>query len=111
MSGPITRNEHDVYPSAPRTISSSVGRDESQDGIGNPRINIDLGKSVNSIALCAALCGICTAVTIGTVWHSNAREVETQARMRVLQNHVDDMTSKLVVIEKLEERNYDTPRR
>ncbi len=89
----------------------SMGDDESQRGIGNPRINIDLGKSVNTIATCTAICGICVAVTIGTVWHAKTfeqdvlsrvavheenidaknkqREDETQARLRVVQNHAD----------------------
>ena len=82
-----------------RAISSSVGRDESQSGIGNPRITIDLGKSVSTITLCAAFCGICAAVTIITVWHTAAREAETQAQIRVLKNHIDDAYNKLAIIE------------
>jgi len=101
MSGPITENyeaENVVSPSRPRDFIHA-GDDSHQEGFGNPRITIDLGKSVNSIAICAALCGICVAVTIGTVWHSNERETETQAQIRVLKNHIDDAYNKLAIIE------------
>ena len=70
-------------------------------------IQIDNGKSVAAIALCAALCGICTAVTIGTVWHSNAREVATESQMRKTQNHVDEMTNEVKRLkDRLEDRNH-----
>ena len=99
MSEPIT-TEMDVAPSYARSYSKSVGHDESQHGVGNPRINIDLGKSVNAITLCAAICGICMAITVMTVWHSQERETETQAQIRVLKNHIDDAYNKLTILEK-----------
>lgn len=101
MSGPITRphcyngEAGEVCQSVPCNISKSIGKDESQEGIGNNRITIDLGKSVNSIALCAALCGICAAVTVVTVLHSTAQEVSTESQMRKTQNHVDEMTNEV----------------
>lgn len=83
-------------PSYPRNYSKSMGQDASDNNTGNiNKIEIDLGKSVNSIALCAVICGICLAITVGTVWHSKEREVETQARIRVLQNHIDENTALL----------------
>lgn len=82
------------------------GNDESQRGIGNPRITIDFGKSAHSLALCAAFCGICAAVTVVTVYHSSAREVETQARLRVMQNHIDENTALLRVSQQLEEKYH-----
>ena len=116
----ITRpiaDDYDPY----RIDNRSIGRDESQDGIGNPRIHIDLGKSVSAISLCAAICGICAAVTVLTVWHSKdfevqtiqkiedqskdidkknkEREVETQAQIRILKNHIDDAYNRLAIIE------------
>lgn len=85
-----------------RAISSSVGRDESQSGIGNPRITIDMGKSVNAIALCAAFCGICMAATVLMYFRASDREyatqqqeVSTEAQFRKTQNHVDEMTNEL----------------
>jgi hypothetical protein len=112
MNGPITQNYEtgaEDSPSYPRYVqdNSTKGNDDSQRGIGNPRIHIDMGKSVNAIALCAALCGICTAVTIGTVWHSNAREVATESQMRKTQNHVDEMTNEVKRLkDRLEDRNH-----
>jgi hypothetical protein len=79
----------------PYQSSTSIGRDESQTGFGNPRITIDLGKSVNSIAICAALCGICAAVAVGVTWHSNEREAATESQYRKTQNHVDEMTNEV----------------
>lgn len=68
----------------------------------SPSAAVNLGGGF-SVALCAALCGICTAVTVGTVWHSKERETETQARIRVLQNHVDELQSLVRVSNHLEQ--------
>lgn len=96
------------YPK-PYQVSSSIGRDESQNGIGNPRIRIDLGNSVSIIALCAALCGLCAAITVGVVWHSKEREVSTEAQYRKTQNHVDEMTNELKRLrDRLEDRQNAT---
>ncbi len=75
-------------------------------------IQIDNGKSVAAVAICAVLCGLCTAVTVGTVWHSNSREVETQARIRVLQNHVDELQARVLIANNTMERlSNDAARR
>jgi len=98
MNGPTTRPlaEVDAAPSYPKAYSKSVGGDDEESNSGNiNKIVIDLGKSVSSIALCAAFCGICVAITIGTVWHSKEREVSTEAQYRKTQNHVDEMTNEL----------------
>lgn len=58
-------------------------------------IQIDNGKAM----VCAAICGICLAATVGTIWHSKERETETQARIRVLQNHIDENTALLRVMQ------------
>lgn len=62
-------------------------------------IQIDNGKAVNLVGVCAAICGICMAITVMTVWHSQERETETQARIRVLQNHIDEAYIKLGKLE------------
>jgi hypothetical protein len=96
MSGPPTRPLPDFDPYA-----YSVSQSEPiNNGSGNVnRVEIDLGKHANSTILCAAICGICLAVTVGTVWHSKDREAETQAQIRVLKNHIDDAYNKLAIIE------------
>ena len=63
-------------------------------------IQIDNGRAIAVTGICAAICGICLAATIGTIWHSKERETETQARIRVLQNHIDENTALLRVLEK-----------
>ena len=117
----ITRPIADDYDPYQPIDNRSIGEDSHQEGYGNPRIHIDLGKSVSAISLCAAICGICVAVTVLTVWHSKefevqtiqkiedqskniddknkAREVETQAQIRVLKNHIDEAYIKLSTME------------
>jgi hypothetical protein len=76
----------------PYAYSASTGTDEGiENGSGNVnRIVIDFGKHASSTIVSAIICGICLAVTVGTVWHSKDREVETNARIQVLKNHADD---------------------
>lgn len=101
----ITENQ--VSPSYPRAFSKSTGGDASDDNTGNiNKIHIDLGKSVNAIALCAAFCGICMAVTAlmylrmsDREYQTQQREVSTEAQMRKTQNHVDEMTATLKALE------------
>jgi hypothetical protein len=97
MNGPHTRPAAGFDPYA-----YSVSQSEPiNNGDGNVnRIFIDFGKQANSTFISAAICGICLAVTVGTVWHSKEREIETQARIRVLQNHIDENTALLRVMEK-----------
>ncbi len=68
-------------------------------------IQIDNGKTANVVFMAALICGICMAVTIGTVWHAKRYEVETQARIRVLQNHVDELVAQVRVSNELEIAN------
>jgi hypothetical protein len=115
MSDPITRpgvqvtETGDFLPDKPipcaAPVSKSTGHDANDNNTGNiNKVVIDFGKSVNSVVWCVVLCSICTVVTVGTVWHHKEREVETQAQIRVLKNHIDDAYNKLAVIEKLEEK-------
>src|SRR5690242_308092 len=67
-------------------------------------IQIDIGKHLAAVIALAAICGGCLAITVGTVWHSKEREVETQARIRVLQNHVDEATNE---VKRLKDRLED----
>ena len=86
-------------------VSGNDGMENGQ-GLQN-KIVIDNGKSVASVAICAALCGICMAVTIGTVWHSKQVESDMMYRERILQNHVDEMTNEVKRFkDRLEDREH-----
>lgn len=91
---PLDSPPMDYYQNYSKTIDG----DDANSGNIN-RIVIDMGKGIASQWLAAAICGICVAVTVGTVWHSKERETETQAQIRVLKNHIDDAYNKLVIIE------------
>ncbi len=97
MSGPHTIPLDGPAPDYPKPFDNdSVGGDNNKGQTGNvSRIHIDFGKMANPIFYCAAFVGICAAVTIGTVWHSKTWETETQYRVRILQNHVDENTNEL----------------
>jgi hypothetical protein len=74
-------------------------------------IQIDNGKSVAAIGICAVICGICMAVTVGTVWHSKDREIATEAQLRKTQNHEDELTAQVKYLTKLLENRNVTTRR
>lgn len=70
-------------------------------------VQIDLGKHVGVMLFAALVCGICMAVTVGTVWHSKDQEVSTEAQFRKTQNHVDEMTNELKRLrDRLEDREH-----
>jgi hypothetical protein len=112
MSSPNTINEHDVHSSVPHSFSKSFeGEDDSENKGNISRIHIDLGKSVNSITLCAAFCGICAAVTVMTVWHSKDREIATESQLRKTQNHEDELTAQVKYLSKLIEAQQNVSTR
>lgn len=101
------------YPK-PYPTSSSVGHDDSQKGVGNLKLNIDLGKSVNVIGLCATLCGISLAINAVLYQKLVQRESEIHAmqrtdynavltRVQLLDNHVTKLQTEHDA-EKLHER-------
>lgn len=77
-------------------------------------LTLTIDKSVSKVAAWAMLviiglgilCGVCVAVTVGTVWHSKEYETDTNAKVRVLQNHVDELTSKVRDFERTEDRYH-----
>jgi hypothetical protein len=89
----------------PFSSSESVSGDSTRAEKGGSAntIKIDLGKSVSAIALCAALCGICAATSLFSVYIATRQQADVDAHVRVLQNHVDEATNKAVILEKLEE--------
>lgn len=89
MSEPITRNEHDVWQQYPRNVSRSVETDESMKvGGGNAnRITIDFGKQANTLTICAIICGICAASTVGMYLRMTDRERDVNNKLQVSENH------------------------
>ena len=101
MSGPDTVDLDDYYHPGEMRTSRSAGGDIADRNSGNiVRVVVDAGKSF----WMAAICGICVAITVGTVWHSKERETETQAQIRKLQVHVDEAYDKCTILEKVYEQ-------
>jgi len=98
MSGPNTIPMGDV----PMGFSA-----QASDRSGAQLIQIDNGKAVMAVAICAALCGICAAISITTVWHSETTEINMESQYRKTQNHVDEMTNEVKRLrDRLEDREH-----
>lgn len=74
-------------------------------------VQIDLGKHLATMIVCAIISGVCVSATWLTISHSEAREVAAEAQSRKTQNHVDEMTNELKRLkDRLEDREHATRR-
>lgn len=107
----MTANSNESTPQSNDTINVLPILSEAKAPVS---LTLTIDKSVSKVAAWAMLviiglgilCGICVAVTVGTVWHSKEYETETNSRVRVLQNHVDELTSKVRDFERTEDRYH-----
>jgi hypothetical protein len=62
-------------------------------------IQIDNGKAVNMVALCALICGICTAISVYSYvqMHDKLRDSDTEQRLT--QQHLMQLEAKIKELE------------
>lgn len=80
----------DLHPPLDRSVAANVDRQSAS------VIQIDAGKHVTAVAICAAFCGLAVVAAIWAAY--TARDAATEARL--LQQHVMTLEAELKALRK-----------